>query len=139
MSTATDDQRRLYIREFLNNTGHHGLGAVLAEINAGDESADYLDFEATLQIQDCSRSVTLDFGVYGRTGDQKDRDKLRQDLENARAKADRLKGAVNLFFEKLEESLSEVEADLDKRDRKASKKSKSKKKNKKAAKAAKKG
>jgi hypothetical protein len=134
MSTATtDEQRRLYIREFLNNEGHHGLGAVLAEINDGDDSDDYLDFSATLQIQDCSRSATLDFGVYGQTGKQSDRDQLRKDLENARAKADRLKGAVYLFLEKLDEALSDVEADLDKRDSKAAKK------NKKAKKAAKKG
>jgi hypothetical protein len=136
MSTAiTDEQRRLYIREFLNNEGHHGLGAVLAEINDGDDSDDYLDFSATLQIQDCSRSATLDFGVYGTTGTQKDRDQLREDLENARAKADRLKGAVYLFIEKLDEALTDVETDLDKRDRKAAKA----KKNKKAAKASKKG
>ncbi|MFJ6508691.1 hypothetical protein [Streptomyces sp. NPDC091879] len=134
MSTATtDEQRRLYIREFLNNQGHHGLGAVLAEINDGDASDDYLDFGATLQIQDCSRSVTLDFGVYGQTNTEEDRDQLRKDLENARAKADRLKGAVYLFIEKLDEALSDVETDLDERDRKA------KKKNKKAKKAAKKG
>lgn len=140
MSTAaTPDQRRLYIREFLNNEGHHGLGAVLAEISDGDSSADYLDFDAVLQIQDCSRSVRLDFGVYGRTEDQKDRDQLRKDLENARAKADRLKGAVYLFLEKLEEALSEVETDLDKRDSKAAKKTKKTKKAKKAKKTAKKG
>jgi hypothetical protein len=135
MSTATtDEQRRLYIREFLNNEGHHGLGAVLAEINDGDDSDDYLDFSATLQIQDCSRSATLDFGVYGQTSKQKDRDQLRKDLENARAKADRLKGAVYLFIEKLEEALIDVESDLDERDLKAAAK-----KTKKAAKAAKKG
>jgi hypothetical protein len=133
-TTATDEQRRLYIREFLNNQGHHGLGAVLAEINDGDTSDDYLDFGATLQIQDCSRSVTLDFGVYGQTGTEEDRDQLRKDLENARAKADRLKGAIYLFIEKLDEALSDVETDLDKRDRRAAKKSKSKRKNKKAAK-----
>jgi hypothetical protein len=133
-TTATDEQRRLYIREFLNNQGHHGLGAVLAEINDGDTSDDYLDFGATLQIQDCSRSVTLDFGVYGQTGTEEDRDQLRKDLENARAKADRLKGAIYLFIEKLDEALSDVETDLDKRDRRAAKKSKNKRKNKKAAK-----
>jgi hypothetical protein len=129
MSTATtDEQRRLYIREFLNNQGHHGLGAVLAEINDGDDSDDYLDFGATLQIQDCSRSVTLDFGVYGQTVTEEDREQLRKDLENARAKADRLKGAVYLFIEKLDEALSDVETDLDKRDRKAKKKAKKAKK-----------
>jgi hypothetical protein len=129
MSTATtDEQRRLYIREFLNNQGHHGLGAVLAEINDGDDSADYLDFGATLQIQDCSRSVTLDFGVYGQTVTEEDREQLRKDLENARAKADRLKGAVYLFIEKLDEALSDVETDLDQRDRKAKKKAKKAKK-----------
>jgi hypothetical protein len=129
MSTATtDEQRRLYIREFLNNQGHHGLGAVLAEINDGDHSDDYLDFGATLQIQDCSRSVTLDFGVYGQTVTEEDREQLRKDLENARAKADRLKGAVYLFIEKLDEALSDVETDLDKRDRKAKKKAKKAKK-----------
>jgi hypothetical protein len=134
MSTATtDEQRRLYIREFLNNQGHHGLGAVLAEINDGDESDDYLDFSATLQIQDCSRSAILDFGVYGQTGTQKDRDQLRKDLENARAKADRLKGAIYLFIEKLDEALTDVETDLDARDRKHAKKTK------KAKKASKKG
>jgi hypothetical protein len=135
-TTVTPDQRRLYIREFLNNEGHHGLGAVLAEINDGDESDDYLDFSASLQIQDCSRSAILDFGVYGQTGTQEDRDQLRKDLENARAKADRLKGAIYLFIEKLDEALSDVETDLDERDRKAAKKAK---KNKKAKKAAKKG
>jgi hypothetical protein len=125
MSTATnDEQRRLYIREFLNNEGHHSLGAVLAEINDGDDSDDFLDFGATLQIQDCSRSVTLDFGVYGQTATEKDREQLRKDLENARAKADRLKGAIYLFIEKLDEALSDVETDLDKRDRKAKKKAK---------------
>jgi hypothetical protein len=125
MSTATnDEQRRLYIREFLNNEGHHSLGAVLAEINDGDDSDDFLDFGATLQIQDCSRSVTLDFGVYGQTVTEKDREQLRKDLENARAKADRLKGAIYLFIEKLDEALSDVETDLDKRDRKAKKKAK---------------
>jgi hypothetical protein len=133
-TTATDEQRRLYIREFLNNQGHHGLGAVLAEINDGDSSDDYLDFGATLQIQDCSRSVTLDFGVYGQTGTEEDRAQLRKDLENARAKADRLKGAIYLFIEKLDEALSDVEIDLDKRDRRAAKKTKNKRKNKKAAK-----
>jgi hypothetical protein len=125
MSTATnDEQRRLYIREFLNNEGHHSLGAVLAEINDGDDSDDFLDFGATLQIQDCSRSVTLDFGVYGQTVTEKDREQLRKDLENARAKADRLKGAIYLFIEKLDEALSDVETDLAKRDRKAKKKAK---------------
>uniref|UniRef100_A0AAU3I9G0 Uncharacterized protein n=1 Tax=Streptomyces sp. NBC_01393 TaxID=2903851 RepID=A0AAU3I9G0_9ACTN len=132
MSTATtDEQRRLYIREFLNNQGHHGLGAVLAEINDGDESDDYLDFGATLQIQDCSRSVTLDFGVYGQTSTEEDREQLRKDLENARAKADRLKGAVFLFIQKLDEALSDVETDLDKRDKKSKKNKKSKKTSKK--------
>jgi hypothetical protein len=134
MSTAiTDEQRRLYIREFLNNQGHHGLGAVLAEITDGDDSDSYLDFGATLQIQDCTRSVTLDFGVYGGTTTEQDREQLRKDLENARAKADRLKGAVLLFVQKLDEALSDVETDLDKRDKKAAKKAK------KAKKAAKKG
>jgi hypothetical protein len=123
-TTATPEERRLYIREFLNNPGHHSLGAVLAEITDGDDADDYLDFGATLQIQDCSRSVTLDFGVYGQTVTEEDREQLRKDLENARAKADRLKGAVYLFIEKLDEALSDVETDLDKRDRKAKKKAK---------------
>jgi hypothetical protein len=134
MTAITDEQRRLYIREFLNNQGHHGLGAVLAEITDGDESDTYLDFGASLQIQDCSRSVTLDFGVYGGTASQDDRDQLRKDLENARAKADRLKGAVLLFVQKLDEALSDVEQDLNKRDRRAAKKNKHKRKAKKAAK-----
>lgn len=127
------DDRRLYIREFLNNPGQHSLGAVLAEISDGDESEEYLDFGASLQIQDCTRSVTLDFGVYGGTTTEQDREQLRKDLENARAKADRLKGAVLLFVQKLDEALSDVETDLDKRDKKAAKKAK------KAKKAAKKG
>ncbi|MFE9525136.1 hypothetical protein [Streptomyces sp. NPDC006631] len=141
MSTTStpEEQRRLYIREFLNNEGHHGLASVLAEITDGDDSDDYLDFGATLQITDCSRSVNLDFGVYGQTGTQKDRDQLRQDLENARAKADRLKGAIFLFVQKLDEALSDVEQNLDKRDARAAKKTKNKRKNKKAAKASKKG
>jgi hypothetical protein len=72
--------------------------------------------------------VTLDFGVYGGTTTEKDREQLRQDLENARAKADRLKGAVLLFVQKLDEALSDVEADLDKREKKAAKKAKKAKK-----------
>jgi hypothetical protein len=137
MSTATtDEQRRLYIREFLNNEGHHGLASVLAEINDGDQEDGFLDFGASLTISDCNRSTVLDFGVYGRATDQDDRDQLREDLENARAKADRLKGAIFLFVQKLDEALSDVETDLDDRDRKASKKAK---KNKKAVKASKKG
>jgi hypothetical protein len=137
MSTATtDEQRRLYIREFLNNEGHHGLGAVLAEINDGDESEDFLDFGASLTINDCNRSISLDFGVYGQTTTEEDRDQLRKDLENARAKADRLKGAVYLFIQKLDEALSDVETNLDERDKKSKKKSK---KNQKAKKASKKG
>jgi hypothetical protein len=72
--------------------------------------------------------VALDFGVYGGTTTEKDRAQLRQDLENARAKADRLKGAIYLFIEKLDEALSDVETDLDERERKAKKKAKKAKK-----------
>jgi hypothetical protein len=115
-TTATPEERRLYIREFLNNPGHHSLGAVLAEITDGDDADDYLDFGATLQIQDCSRSVTLDFGVYGQVGSQKDRDKLRADVQNARHKAEVLKGAIFQFVELLDEALTDVEENLNTRD-----------------------
>jgi hypothetical protein len=116
---AASDDRRLYIREFLNNPGHHSLGAVLAEINDGDDSDDYLDFGATFEIQDCSRKVTLDFGVFGKTDTQKERDTLRADAQNARHKAEVLKGAVYRFVELLGEALDEVENDLDARDHQA--------------------
>jgi hypothetical protein len=136
-TTATPEERRLYIREFLNNPGHHSLGAVLAEISDGDDADDYLDFGATLQIQDCSRSVTLDFGVYGQVGSQKDRDKLRADVQNARHKAEVLKGAIYKFVDMLDEALTDVEENLNERDLAAlatAKKKAAKKAKKKAAK-----
>jgi hypothetical protein len=134
---AAIDDRRLYIREFLNNPGQHSLGAVLAEISDGDESEEYLDFGASLQIQDCTRSVTLDFGVYGNTVSQKDRDALRAVVQNSRHKADVLKGAVYRFVELLEDALDDVEGELNIRDHQARAKKAAKAK-KKAAKAAKK-
>lgn len=124
---------RHYSRIFLNVEGHHGLAAVLAEVKDGDDSADYLDFSATFEISDCNRTVSLDFGVYGGTSTQENRDELRADLVNAREKARRLVAELNEFVGALDTALDGVEQDLDKRDRKAkkSKKSKAKKTSKK--------
>ncbi|MER5754396.1 hypothetical protein [Streptomyces sp. NPDC002088] len=115
---------RHYSRRFLNNEGHHGLAAVLAEVKDGDDRDEYLDFGATFEISDCNRTVTLDFGVYGATGTPDERTELRGDLENARAKALRLKAELDAFVGVLDEALDGVEKNLAKRDRKAKKKAK---------------
>ncbi|MFE2099547.1 hypothetical protein [Streptomyces sp. NPDC059468] len=124
---------RHYSRRFLNNEGHHGLAAVLTEVNDGDTDSAFLDFGASVTISDCNRTVTLDFGVYGGTTSDKDRAELRADLKNARAKAALLKAELDAFVGALDEALVDVETELDKRERKA------KKAKKKAKKAAKKG
>jgi DNA-binding XRE family transcriptional regulator len=131
MSTAA--QPRHYSRQFLNEPGHHGLAAVLTEVNDGDTDSTFLDFGASVTISDCNRTVTLDFGVYGGTGTDKDRAELRASLKNARAKAALLQAELNAFVGALDEALVDVETELDKRERKA------KKAKKKAKKAAKKG
>lgn len=120
-----------YRREFLNEEGHHGLAAVLAEIKEGDQNEDYVDFGATLQISDCNRSVTLDFGVFGTANNARDLEILRADLANAYEKAMRLMNTVDLFMDALEEGLTKVGAELDKREKQQSAK-KDKKKRKKA-------
>jgi hypothetical protein len=101
-----------YRRQFLNEEGHHSVAAVLAEIKEGDDDKGYLDFGATLQIADCNRSITLDFGVFGTTRTAKERKELRSNLDNARLKAARLRTAVNDFISGLETELDRVEYDL---------------------------
>jgi hypothetical protein len=119
---------RHYSRQFLNNEGHHGLAAVLAEVKDGDTSDDYLDFGALFEVSDCNRTVSLDFGVYGSLGSEDDRAELRDALENAKAKAARLKAELDAFVGALEAGLEGVEKVLDKKDGKSKKKAKKAKK-----------
>jgi hypothetical protein len=111
-----------YIRQFLNDEGHGGLAAVLAEVNTGDVEESYMDFGAELSLSDCNRTVQIDFGVYGNAEDADDRAELRKDLQNARNKAQRLADTISAFMEALEHGLMYVEADLDRRDAEAANK-----------------
>lgn len=113
MSTANT---QYYRREFLNEEGHHSLAAVLAEIKQGDQDPAYLDMGATFQVGDCSRSITLDFGVFGTAKTTKDRKELREDIANARIKAERLLSTLREFVDTLDGALETVEFDLDRRD-----------------------
>jgi hypothetical protein len=122
MSDTSDEGQILYIRQFLNNEGHSGLAAMLAEINTGDLGENYLDFGADLSISDCNRTVQLDFGVYGTADEAKDRAELRKDLQNARDKAQRFADIVSAFMEGLDFGLMQVEAELDRRDAEAANK-----------------
>lgn len=129
------DDALYYRREFLNEEGKHSLAAVLAEVKPGDADPEYLDMGATFQIGDCSRSVTLDFGVFGTAKTAKDRKGLREDIENSRIKAERLLATLREFVDTLDDALEKVEADLEARedaDREAKKAKKAKKKRKKA-------
>lgn len=129
------DDALYYRREFLNEEGHHSLAAVLAEVKLGDQDPAYLDMGATFQVGDCSRSVTLDFGVFGTAKTAKDRKALREDIENSRIKAERLLATLREFTGTLHDVLAEVEADLDARDladQETKKAKKAKKKRKKA-------
>jgi hypothetical protein len=112
------NQPRHYSRQFLNNPGHQGLAAVLAEVRDGDTSDDYLDFGALFEISDCNRTVSIDFGVYGSLASQGDRDELRDILANAQAKALRLQEELNAFVAVLGEALADVETTINQHDQK---------------------
>jgi hypothetical protein len=121
MSTTASAARH-YSRQFLNNEGHHGLAAIHTEVLDGDTSDGFLDFGALVEISDCNRTVSLDFGVFGSTVTPEDIAERRADLENVRAKAERLKAELAAFTAALDEGLAKVEKTLNKHDRKAKKK-----------------
>lgn len=112
------NQPRHYSRQFLNNEGHQGLAAVLAEVTDGDSSDDYLDFGALFEVSDCNRTVSLDFGVYGSLATEDERAELRAVLENSRAKAIRLAAELNAFVAVLGEALTDVEVTINQHDKK---------------------
>lgn len=112
MLNITASAASYYSRRFLNDEGVAGLAAVVAEIKPGDQSDEYLDFGATLEISEEARSVSFDFGVYGATGTAEQRDELRAELVNARNKALRLLAEVNAFVGNLSDALNTVENDL---------------------------
>jgi hypothetical protein len=101
-----------YSRTFLNDEGVTGMAAVVAGIQPGDQSDEYLDFGATLEISEDGRGVSFDFGVYGATGSPVQREELRAELVNARNKAHRLQAEINAFVASLTDALDTVENDL---------------------------
>ena len=80
-------KKALYIREFLNDEKHHGVGAILAAITSY-KSYSY----AELDISDCSRLVSLSFNL-----DCND----KEEMDNAIKKAEKLKRVTSEFCKHL--------------------------------------
>lgn len=79
---------RFYVRQFLNTEEHGGAAHIVGIVssNSGHESKRNVD--AHFDIADCSRTVSLDFDVYG------DSDQAE---ENVRVKLRRFVKAVKMF------------------------------------------
>lgn len=52
-----------HCREWLNKPGFHGNAYVSAEV-AVDERESYYELDINLSLADCSRMISLDFGMY---------------------------------------------------------------------------
>lgn len=76
---------KIYGRRYLlNNPGHHGVGAIVAELhNAGGW------WQSTFQISDCSRVINISFCDPATCSD----DEFYNDME----KLYRMKNAINEF------------------------------------------
>ena len=97
-------RRRLYYRRsFLNRQHHHGLGAVLAEVELVRDPQHGLEVEAVLEISDCGRLISLDFGQWHFD--------TRSNAANALRKARLLQEVVAQFADALELAYAEQAAD----------------------------
>lgn len=87
---SNTNEKRLYVREFLNKPGFHSTGFILAEVSKTDlekaKKMDYYSPEMTLVIGDCNKTVAISFDPY-----------KEEDIENIIFKVTLLAETINQF------------------------------------------
>jgi hypothetical protein len=102
-------------RKFLNKQGYHSsahyIVSVKPEEGKGRNGKPWRQVSSTFLLADCSRSINLEFSLYGsRYGDENE-EAARKEIANTLYKARLLRSVVNDFVDHLEAAAEWLESE----------------------------